>query len=311
MAPTPRRSRLPGGETRCRTASYARMPGPPTVLAALAGVCAAVAIVDLAGARGGAAAVARDAAEDGGAGGRHRLARALTRLGRRLGAPAPPEDLDARLAAAGRPLNLDAGDLMALKCGTAAAAALIALPLSSIAPGRLGLPLLVAAVPLGFVAPDAFLKRRAKRRQQQIEQELPDVCELLRVATDAGLNPARAIQEVGRRHPGLLGAELRRVAAETGLGVMQSDALERLTRRAPAPGVRTLVGALQRTATHGAPLGPALHALAIETRTHQARRTTEQAAKAAPKVQLIVALLLVPAVLLLVAAALLSALTGP
>ena len=57
-------------------------------------------------------------------------------------------------------------------------------------------------------------------------------------------------------------------------------------------------------ARHGAPLGPSLEAQATEARARAARRHTEAAARAAPQVQLVVALLLVPSVLLLVAAAL-------
>jgi tight adherence protein C len=134
------------------------------------------------------------------------------------------------------------------------------------------------------------------------------VAELLRVAVDAGLTPMRALAEVGRRHPGLLAAELRAVAARVALGVPRAQALDRLAARAPVHGVRVLVAALGRAERHGAPLGPALAALAAEARAERARRVRDRAARAAPKIQLVVALLLVPAVLLLVAAALAAAL---
>ena len=68
-----------------------------------------------------------------------------------------------------------------------------------------------------------------------------------------------------------------------------------------------LVAALQRADRHGAPLAPALAALAADARAARARAVREQAAKAAPKIQLVVALLLVPAVMLLVGAALAAA----
>jgi tight adherence protein C len=71
--------------------------------------------------------------------------------------------------------------------------------------------------------------------------------------------------------------------------------------------VLPLVAALHRATRHGAPLGPTLAAQAAEARARTARRHTEAAARAAPQVQLVVALLLVPAVLLLVGAALIPA----
>jgi acyl-CoA reductase-like NAD-dependent aldehyde dehydrogenase len=57
-------------------------------------------------------------------------------------------------------------------------------------------------------------------------------------------------------------------------------------------------------------LGPALAALALEARADRARLAREAAARAAPKVQLVVAALLVPGAMLLIASALLGALTG-
>ena len=70
------------------------------------------------------------------------------------------------------------------------------------------------------------------------------------------------------------------------------------------------MGALERSRRHGVPLADTLTAQAREARAALARASREHAARAGPKIQLVVALLLVPSVLLLVAAALLSALLG-
>jgi tight adherence protein C len=94
------------------------------------------------------------------------------------------------------------------------------------------------------------------------------------------------------------------------LGVPSDVALARLERRCPAEGTRALTAALRRADALGAPPEGTLAALAEEARARQARRAAEHAARAAPKIQLVVALLLVPSVLLLVAAALVPALTG-
>ena len=87
-----------------------------------------------------------------------------------------------------------------------------------------------------------------------------------------------------------------------------ADALGGLATRLPQPEIHALVGALDRARRHGAPLGDTLAAQARSARFALARRIREDAARAGPKIQLVVALLLVPSVLLLVAAALLSAL---
>jgi len=231
----------------------------------------------------------------------------LSRLGRLLGAKAP-RTLGDRVAAAG--LGASAADVMGVKAGAAVVALAAAAGTAPAAPGRLGLVLLLAAPAVAFLAPDAYLRRLTRRRARTMESELADVLDLLRVAVAAGLAPKRALAEVGRRHPGTLARELRRAAALAALGTPAATALTDLRRRCPTAGVVPLLAALARAERHGAPLGPTLAAQAAQARERSARGTVEAAARAAPQIQLVVALLLVPAVMLLVAAALLPALTG-
>jgi tight adherence protein C len=232
----------------------------------------------------------------------------LTRLGRSFGWRAP-RGLADRIAAAG--LETPARDVMAVKAGAAVAGLALAVALLPLAPGRTGALLLAAAPAAGYLTPDARLRRRARARTKQIEAELADVLDLLRVAVAAGLTPGRALAEVGRRHPGVLAHELTRATAHAALGVPRADTYAELNRRAPAAGIPALTEALNRADRHGAPLAPALMAEARTARARQAQRAAEQAARAAPQIQLVVALLLVPAVLLLVAAALLPAIVPP
>jgi tight adherence protein C len=234
--------------------------------------------------------------------------RLLARLGRGFASRAP-RGLADRLAAAG--LDTPAEDVMAVKVGAAVAGLALAAVLLPLAPGRTGMLLLVAAPAAAYLGPDAALRRRTRARTLKIEGELADVLDLLRVAVAAGLTPGRALAEVGRRHPGVLAHELKRVAARAALGVPRADTYGELQRRAPAAGIPALVAALERADRHGAPLAPALTAEAATARARTAQRAAEQAARAAPQIQLVVALLLVPAVLLLVAAALLPAIVPP
>jgi tight adherence protein C len=92
--------------------------------------------------------------------------------------------------------------------------------------------------------------------------------------------------------------------------VPREGALKALALRAPLPAVQALIAAIGRSERHGAPLSDGLRALAAQARADQGRALTEQAAKAAPKIQLVVALLLVPAAMLVVAAGAVAGLTG-
>jgi tight adherence protein C len=208
------------------------------------------------------------------------------------------------MAAAGVPARLRVADVMAAKAGGAVLAAALAAPVAATLPLRLTIVFLLAAGAAGFLAPDLWLRRRARGRARHAALELPDVLDLLRVAVEAGLPTTRALGEVGRRRSGVVAAELRAVAARVELGVARATALDELRRRLPLADIATLVAALARADRHGAPLGPALAALATEARAERARALRDRAAAAAPRIQLAVALLLVPAVLLLVAAGL-------
>jgi tight adherence protein C len=273
------------------------------LLAAAAAALAAAGVVDL------AAALGERRPRANGTRRRPALVDAVARLGRRLGAPAPPADLERRIAAAGAPASLRVADVMAVKAGAALLALVVALPVAAALPGRLGLVAALGAPAAGFLVPDLWLGRRIRHRARAMAAELADILDLMRVAVDAGLSPARALQEVGRRRHGPLAAEMRAAAARIELGVARADVLATLERRCPAEGVAPLTAALLRAERHGAPLGPALQALAADARARHAQRLRERAARAAPKIQLVVALLLVPAVMLMVGAALATALS--
>jgi tight adherence protein C len=233
----------------------------------------------------------------------------LARLGRRLGVPAPPGDLGSRLAAAGLGATVRSADAMAIKAGAGAAVALAAAPVLAALPLRLTVVALPAAAAAGFLAPDLWLVRRARRRAARAGLELADVLDLLRVAIAAGLPVSRGLTEVGRRRGGLVATELATVAERLALGMPRAEALAALQRSLPLPAIGALTAAIVRADRHGAPLAPALTALALQARADRARALHEQAARAAPRIQLAVALLLVPAVLLVVAAGLVHGLT--
>ena len=226
-------------------------------------------------------------------------------VGRRVG---PPRDLAGRIVAAGRPGGLGSREVMVAKLAGAAVGGAVGAAAGAAAPGRLG-PLVIVAAPVAaFLAPDLWLARLTRARSRRILRELPATLDLLRVTVESGASLGAALAAVGERGSGVLATELRAVARETALGRPRAAALDDLAGRVPVAEVAALVAALGRAERHGAPLGDTLEALARDARLARRRRIEEAAARAGPKIQLVVALLLVPSVLLLVAAGLASAL---
>jgi len=222
-----------------------------------------------------------------------------------------PRDLEARILAAGSPAGLGSRELMAAKLVAAGLGAAAAIGGGTLLPGRLGVAAVVVGPVAGFLAPDLWLRRRAAERALRVRADLPGMLDLLRVSVEAGLPLAGALEAVGRRADGPLAGEWRRVGREVSLGVPSGEALRRMVQRVPLSEVTALVGALERAARHGAPLAETLSAQARDARHARRRRIQEEAARAGPKIQLVVALLLVPSVLLMVAAALATALLEP
>jgi len=213
--------------------------------------------------------------------------------------------LSSRLARAGLSNRISVRALLATKLGGALAGALWALVVAPAAPARLAW-IVAAGLPVGgFLGPDAWLERRARRRLRALRAGLPDALDLLAVGTAAGRSPLAGLSELGAGE-GPLARELAMLSAESSCGLPQSEALESLRRRAPVPEVSAMCGVIERSRRYGSPLADQLREQATTLRGVQRRRIEEQAARAAPKIQLAVALLLVPSVLLMIAAGLLA-----
>jgi len=187
--------------------------------------------------------------------------------------------------------------------GLGALAALVAAPA---APGRLSWLVALALPAAGFVAPDALRARRERRRRSRLVAALPDALDLLAVGTAAGRSPAAGFAEIARGGTGPLAEELRATVAELECGRPLEEALAGLRARVPGGEVATLCASIERSRRFGSPLADQLRRQSTALRREQRRAVEERAARAAPKIQLVVALVLVPSVMLMIAAGLIA-----
>jgi tight adherence protein C len=173
-------------------------------------------------------------------------------------------------------------------------------------PGRLAW-LLAATMPIaGFFAPDILEARAERRRRQELLAALPDALDLLAVSVAAGRSVPAGFAEIAAAGSGPLADELRVTAAELECGAPIAVALASLRRRVPGSEMATLCAAIERSRRLGSPLADQLRRLSASIRRGQRRAVEERAARAAPKIQLVVALVLVPSVLLMIAAGLIA-----
>lgn len=214
--------------------------------------------------------------------------------------------LAGRIARAGLDGRLEPGGLMLAKlagAGLGGGVGALAVP---VVPGRMAVAAVALLVVAGFLAPDAALERAARRRRARLVAALPDALDMLAVGAASGRGPSRVLGEIASGTTGPLAAELAFAVAEIECGASAGDALAALRRRVPGAEVGALAAALERSRTYGSPLAEQLHEQATALRRDARRRVEEHAARAAPKIQLVVALVLVPSVLLMLLAAILA-----
>jgi tight adherence protein C len=224
-----------------------------------------------------------------------RAARAALRLG-----------LPSRIRRAGLEGSLPlAAVLLAKACG-ALGGALLAFAAAPAAPGRVSLLVACGFPAAGFLIPDALLERRARLRGRRLRGALPDACDLLAVGATTGRGAAAGFAEIVAAGEGPLADELRVTVAELSCGRSLAAALRSLRARAPGGEVAALCAAIERSRRYGSPLAEQLRRQSSALRRDQRRLVEEHAARAAPKIQLVIALVLVPSVLLMIAAALIA-----
>jgi tight adherence protein C len=188
----------------------------------------------------------------------------------------------------------------------ALAGALVAFALAPVAPGRLSLLVAVGMPAAAFFVPDALRERRARLRRRRLIAALPDALDLLAVGATSGRGLAAGFAELAEAGQGPLAEELRMTVAELSCGMPMSAALDSLRSRVPGAEVATLCAAIERSRRLGSPLADQLRRQAGALRRNQRRAVEERAARAAPKIQLVIALVLVPSVLLMIVAALIA-----
>jgi tight adherence protein C len=205
---------------------------------------------------------------------------------------------EARIAQAGLAASLAPETLARARAAGALAAGGLALPLAVISPAA---ALLAPALGLaGAIAPSRWLAARQAARRRALVRELPDLLDLLGICVESGMALDPALGLAAGRLGGALGGEIDRVLRDLSLGTQRADAYRALVARTGAPELAQTVGALLQAEELGAPLSRALEGQAEALRVARRQAARERAARAAPKIQLVVALVMVPAVLLLV-----------
>lgn len=156
---------------------------------------------------------------------------------------------------------------------------------------------------IGFYLPAYLLRKRARKRQEEISRELSDVLDLLVVCVEAGLGLFEAIKVVGEetaRHEQAIGIELTLVGGEVAAGATLGEGLRSLADRTAVEDIRPLAATLIQSEQLGAQVSPALRSSSDSLRTKRRLRAEEAAQKSTIKILFPLVLFVLPAMLLVI-----------
>lgn len=214
----------------------------------------------------------------------------------------------ATLEGAGLPGDRGAAMVMRARAGGAVAGVLLGAALAVLA-----LPLVVTVPVLalaGRVLPDRVIGRMATLRRLAIVRALPDLLDLMVICVESGMALDPALRLAAARLGGPLGDEIAVTLDAQALGTPRRQAYRALAGRIGSDDVARLVASLLQAEDLGTPLATALAGQAEALRAIRRQLVRDRAARAAPRIQLVVALVMVPGALLLVLGVMLIELAG-
>jgi len=168
----------------------------------------------------------------------------------------------------------------------------------------LGLPfaeLSIILLPiLGFALPIIYIRRKAKKRQEQLRSDLPDFLDTVSISLQAGAGLDAAIKETIAHFEGPLQEEFSRLMYEIDLGVQRERAYADLLKRNDNVDFQGFIKSLIQGSKLGVPVANTFKIQSEEIRKISMEQVKEQAAKASPKVTLITSLLIAPLVMMMI-----------
>jgi tight adherence protein C len=146
----------------------------------------------------------------------------------------------------------------------------------------------------GWVLPMTLVRRRAERRLEEVETDLPELIDLLVVTVEAGLALNRSLQVASERFHGPLRDELRLTLQEQRMGLSTNVALTNMLERCETPSMRSFVRSIIQGENLGVSMGTIMRNLAVETRKRRKQHAEERAHKAPVKMLFPLVLLMFP-----------------
>ncbi|WP_202865416.1 type II secretion system F family protein [Ornithinimicrobium sufpigmenti] len=223
----------------------------------------------------------------------YRTAYALTPMGM-------VKRIDRLLGGAGRPARWPLHRVLVTKLVTTAVTAGVFVLLLSGGPTPRMVLFAVGTTTAVWLLPELLLYNTAQKRQQAIQEALPDTLDQLTISVEAGLGFEAAITHVARGSEGPLADEFVRTLQEIQVGVPRRVAYRGLTSRVQVEDLRRFVRAIMQGEEHGISIARVLSTQAAEMRVKRRQRAEEKAMQIPVKVVFPLILFILPALFIVV-----------
>jgi tight adherence protein C len=154
---------------------------------------------------------------------------------------------------------------------------------------------LLFAVAFGWQGPLILVRRRSRRRLDEIDTQMPELIDLLVTTVEAGVAFSGSLRLAATRFHGALGEELRLALQEQEMGLSANEALANMLNRADTPAMRSFVRSILQGETLGVSIGKIMRDLAVEMRKRRRQMAEERVQKAPTKMLFPLVFLIFPA----------------
>ncbi len=151
---------------------------------------------------------------------------------------------------------------------------------------QLQLVILIFSLFSMVLIPRYLIKSRIKSRQLALQNQLPNVLDVLCVSIEAGLSFDSALLKVIERFKGPLIDEFSQVYHEIKMGKPRRDALVSLSQRSNVSELQTFISAVVQSEKFGTPMKNVLLAQAQQLRVSRRQHAQEKGMKAPVKMML-------------------------
>lgn len=207
--------------------------------------------------------------------------------------------IEHRLAIAGFPMNMHAGDFYAIRLFLLIIGLIAAflinrdikqIDLTSVLVG-------VLIIFLMYLLPNSWLNGRVRAKQDEIRRGLPDALDMLSVCASAGLGFDQSLQKIASYWETDLGIEFSRVIHEMEMGVSRPVALRNMADRLDVDDLSRFITIIIQAETMGMSYADVLHSQAAQMRILRQYRAREIANKLPAKMIIPLAILIFPALI--------------